>query len=214
MRSWQSHSNVNAHQIPDFKGSAVRPRSAAGGVVRRAPLSSVSDTAGRQLRAAPRRAAAKLAASPPASPPRGGAEDDGADLTASQLELYTALFGEAPTGKPTPAPSTTEEQHLYADSALLPNLEQAKQIERAVRKAMRGAAIALVDMDAPEMAPLITRLRVFAFPVGLYFSYSADEPIATYTRGPTAGDVVADVLARWAALSAAFGARSCLNCTH
>ena len=136
MRSWQSHSNVNAHQIPDFKGSAVRPRSAAGGVVRRAPLSSVSDTTGKQLRAAPRRAAAKLAASPPASPPRGGAEDDGADLTASQLELYTALFGEAPTGEPTPAPSTTEEQHLYADSALLPNLEQAKQIERAVRKAV------------------------------------------------------------------------------
>ena len=27
MRSWQSHSNVNEHQIPDFKGSAVRPRS-------------------------------------------------------------------------------------------------------------------------------------------------------------------------------------------
>ena len=80
--------------------------------------------------------------------------------------------------------------------------------------AMRGAAIALVDMDAPAMAPLITRLRVFAFPVGLYFSYSADAPIATYTRGPTADDVVADVLARWAALSAAFGARSCLNCTH
>ena len=126
MRSWQSHSNVNAHQIPDFKGGAVRPRSAAGGVARRPPLSSVSDTAGRQLRAAPRRAAAKLAASPPASPPRGGAEDDGADLTASQLELYTALFGEAPTGEPTPAPSTTEEQHLYADSALLPNLDKQK----------------------------------------------------------------------------------------
>ena len=143
MRSWQSHSNVNAHQIPDFKGRRRPPT--LGGRRRRAPCAALfrvghhRQTASRCAAARRREArgiTTRLAAA--RRPCRGRRRrPDGV----AQLELYTALFGEAPTGEPTPAPSTTEEQHLYADSALLPNLEQAKQIERAVRKAMRGAAV-------------------------------------------------------------------------
>jgi len=89
--------------------------------------------------------------------PRGG----GADLSRSQTELYAALFGQQPRqSSPTSSPRRAwadeydavpddDDTHAPAGGFASPsdgapartNLDQAKAIERAVLKAMRGASL-------------------------------------------------------------------------
>ena len=160
------HGAVSDHGMPDGRRSARTATSSRG---RAAPLHSASDgrpTASDSSGAVSSHSSAsrygvsaaegKRTAAPPAEPPaRRG-------LNESQAALYTALFGVAPpawpaTGEP---PAVSEATAMASDGSgrccssasatqalagpdapMLTEDEQSKLIQRAVRKAMRGAAI-------------------------------------------------------------------------
>ena len=170
-RDWNSHTNITEHQIPALSGSSQRRRAPPVGrpSVRSASSDSSQRAQAKPPEEAGFRgwegSDQELYAAPGAARGHDGCAPGGPlaasplievqqptsmrALNADEAQLYTALFGELPeaSGDVATAPARVgggQSGGLDAadvEAPHLPNLEQAKQIERAVRKAMRGAAL-------------------------------------------------------------------------
>lgn len=142
---WNPHANVNEHMIPVYEGAALPRRSA--NVLRSVsdgPRAAATSRAGRASGWGSDRQLSGSSAMPPTAASSTG------KLTSAQAELYAALFGEnAPKAAGlSPGDDGSEDDAAPtgvhagdANAPELPNLELSRQMERAVRKAMRGAAL-------------------------------------------------------------------------
>ena len=153
-RDWNYHGEVTAHVIPDYRtGGATKQQHRASTSGSRSASSSRVSVAdgGSNISRSSSRYGQQAAPQPP---PQAAGSPSRAPLSDSQAALYAALFGVQPPGRAGGSsacaspqrgggstPTKSSEPSRADDEYSLPTNEQAKQIERAVRKAMRGAAI-------------------------------------------------------------------------
>ena len=155
-RDWNYHGSVSEHQIPDYRRQAA-VASSRGVASSRESSRSASRLEGDGSALSSASSSRHQHGLPPQGPPAAGPAPQlprplsptttRPPLSDSQAALYTALFGVQPPSRSAPsspssrAPATPATPEAAGDGPSLPGNEQAIQIERAVRKAMRGAAM-------------------------------------------------------------------------
>ncbi|KAL3930621.1 MAG: hypothetical protein SGPRY_001463 [Prymnesium sp.] len=150
-RPWNPHTKLTEHEIPPYTSSSATRRPAAAPP---RPLISASDNTHAYSEK-------KAMATGWDDAENEQQQTVGVQLSTAQEELYTALFGEPPKHAGGAPPHTNAAAREW-EAPHLPNLEASQQVDRAVKKAMRGAALerrqaveaALAEAEKEKVAAL------------------------------------------------------------